>query len=75
MTFGQADACLNGVTYVHFEHAFNNFVIPPRSTENSGTLDNVLLTQGAVGSLGLLGDGKVDITIAVTLKSVVAFST
>ena len=75
MTFAQADARSNGVTYVHFERAFNSFVIPPRSTENSGTIDNVLLTQGAFGSIGLLGAGKIDITTAVTVKSVVAFFT
>ncbi|TBU23049.1 hypothetical protein BD311DRAFT_704566 [Dichomitus squalens] len=68
VSFAQADSGLDGVTYVHFEHAFDDFVIPPHATVNSGPINNVLLTQGALGSLKILNSGKVDVFTAATVS-------
>ena len=59
---------MGGETYVHFEHAFNSFMVPPHSTANSGHIDNVVLTHGALGSTGLLSAKSVDVFTAATIR-------
>ncbi|KAI1788857.1 hypothetical protein LXA43DRAFT_1096881 [Ganoderma leucocontextum] len=66
--FAQADPGLDGETYVHFEHALNNFAVPPHSTANSGAINNVRLTQGTLGLIGLLGAKTVDVFTVATVK-------
>ncbi|KAL0580357.1 hypothetical protein V5O48_000210 [Marasmius crinis-equi] len=66
--FLQSDGGVNGETYAHFEHAFSGFVVPAHSTVNSGTIDNVLLTQGALASLDIIPLGILDIFAASTVR-------
>ncbi|KAI0321180.1 hypothetical protein OF83DRAFT_1280620 [Amylostereum chailletii] len=68
ITFSQADSGVDGVTYAQFSQSFDNFVVPPHSTVNSGTFGNVLLTQGALGSLGIIPLGKLDIFAVSTAQ-------
>jgi hypothetical protein len=65
--FVQNDAGVNGEIFSHFEHAFDNFVIGPGQTVNSGDIPNVLLTQGAIATLGIVGD-PLDLASAVTAQ-------
>ena len=53
---------------MHFEHAFDSFVVRPHSTSNSGTIDNVVLTQGLVGSIALLSAKSVDVFAVATVR-------
>lgn len=64
--FVQADASVNGEIFAHFDQPFSNFVVPARGTANSGTFGNVLLTQGALNSLGIIPLGELDISAAQT---------
>ena len=64
--FVQADASVNGEIFAHFDQSFSNFVVPARGTANSGTFGNVLLTQGALNSLGIIPLGELDISAAQT---------
>ena len=64
----QADSGLDGVTYAHFDQAFTGFTIPAKSTVNSGTFGNVLLTQGAIASLGIIPVGKLDVFAVATVR-------
>jgi hypothetical protein len=68
--FVQADASVKGQIFAHFDQPFNNFVVPARGTANSGTFGNVLLTQGAVNSLGIIPLGMLDISAAQTVQYV-----
>ncbi|KAM5540830.1 hypothetical protein V8D89_005474 [Ganoderma adspersum] len=68
IAFAQADSGLDGETYVHFEHTFDSFVVPPHSTVNSGTIDDVVLTRGVAGSIGLLGAKSVDVFTVATVR-------
>jgi len=54
-------AGLNGTTYAEFSHTFDDFTIPALSTANSGTIPDVLLTQGAVASLVIIPFGVLDV--------------
>jgi len=65
--FVQSDGKLDGETFAHFDFAFDNFVIPPFSKVNSGPVPNVLLTQGATASLGIIPRGVLDIFAAQTV--------
>lgn len=62
----QADGLVNGEIYAHFDQAFSNFVIPPGQTVNSGTFSNVVLTQGAYASLGIIPLGYMDVQAVST---------
>ncbi|KXN85776.1 hypothetical protein AN958_10959 [Leucoagaricus sp. SymC.cos] len=58
-----SSAGVNGTEYARFTHTFPapGFVIPPLGTKNSGTIDNVLLTQGAAASLDIIPLGELDL--------------
>ncbi|KAI9066059.1 hypothetical protein FKP32DRAFT_1566723 [Trametes sanguinea] len=68
ITFTQVDSGLNGEIYAHFDQAFDSFVIPAHGTANSGSVPNVLLTQGAIATLGIIPEGKLDVFNAATVK-------
>lgn len=66
--FVQSDSGVNGQVFAHFEQPFDNFVIPPGQTVNSGTFGNVLLTQGAIAALDIIPLGILDIGAANTVR-------
>ncbi|KAF4598358.1 hypothetical protein EYR38_006760 [Pleurotus pulmonarius] len=66
--FVQSDSGVNGQIFAHFEQPFDNFVIPPGQTVNSGTFGNVLLTQGAIAALDIIPLGILDIGAANTVR-------
>lgn len=66
--FTQAEAKVDGTTYAFIIHAFDNFVIPPGQTVNSGPIENVPLTQGALASLDIIPLGMLDISAANTIR-------
>jgi hypothetical protein len=66
--FVQSDAGVNGETYAAISHSFSNLVIPAGATVNSGVIDNVPLTQGAVKSLTIIPLGYLDISAATTVR-------
>lgn len=68
ITFTQVDSGLDGVTYAHFDQAYDSFVVPAKGTANSGTVRNVLLPQGAIPSLAIIPVGKLDVFNAATVK-------
>ncbi|KAF9264250.1 hypothetical protein L218DRAFT_258531 [Marasmius fiardii PR-910] len=68
IVFLQSDGGVNGATYAHFEHTFDSFVVPANSTVNSGSIPNVLLTQGAIASLDIIPLGILDIFGAATVR-------
>lgn len=68
ITFTQVDSGVNNETYAHFDQAFDSFIIPAHGTANSGRVENVLLTQGALASLGIIPLGELDVFSAVTVK-------
>ena len=68
--FAQVDAGVNGETFARFDNGFDSFVIPAHGTANSGRVKNVLLTQGAIATLGIIPLGKLDTFAAVTVKCV-----
>lgn len=58
-----AVASLNGTIFATFSHTFPfpGLVVSPLGTKNSGTIDNVLLTQGAAASLAIIPFGVLDL--------------
>ncbi|KAF9479401.1 hypothetical protein BDN70DRAFT_878778 [Pholiota conissans] len=58
-----SQAGLNGTVFATFTHTFPKpgLVVPPLATRNSGTIDNVLLTQGADASLSIIPFGVLDL--------------
>lgn len=66
--FVQADGLVNGEIYAHFDQAFSSFIIPPGQTVNSGTFSNVVLTQGALASLGIIPLGYMDVQSVATTR-------
>jgi hypothetical protein len=64
----QSGAGVKGEIFAQSSHPFSSFVVPPGRTVNSGTLGNVLLTQGAIASLGIIPLGILDITAASTVR-------
>lgn len=66
--FVQSDSGVNGQIFAHFEQPFDNFVVPPGQTVNSGTFGNVLLTQGAIAALDIIPLGILDIGAANTVR-------
>ncbi|THH12496.1 hypothetical protein EW146_g7640 [Bondarzewia mesenterica] len=66
--FSQVDSGVDGQIYAHFEEAFQSFTIPAKGTANSGTFGNVLLTQGALASLGIIPLGELDVFAVTTVR-------
>ncbi|TFY82428.1 hypothetical protein EWM64_g1587 [Hericium alpestre] len=56
-----ADAGINGTALIHFDQAFTGFIVPGLGTANSGTFDNVSLTQGVLALLPIVPLGELDI--------------
>jgi len=70
IAFVQADAGVNGETYAHFGQSFTGFAVPAKGTANSGRFGNVLLTKGALISLGIIPVGHLDVFSATTVMCV-----
>lgn len=68
INFVQADGSVNGEIFAHFDQPFSSFVVPARGTANSGTFGNVLLTQGAIKSVGIIPLGRLDIGASITVQ-------
>ncbi|KAI0035854.1 hypothetical protein K488DRAFT_76325 [Vararia minispora EC-137] len=66
--FVQSSSGVSGTTYALFDQPFTSFTIPAHGTANSGTFGNVLLTQGAIASLGIIPLGMLDVFSAVTTQ-------
>jgi len=58
---------LNGTTLASFSHIFKDFVVPAFGSANSGTINNVTLTQGVIASLGFIPDGILDVNSTLSL--------
>jgi len=58
-----AVAGLNGTIFATFSHTFAKpgLVVPPLGIKNSGTIDNVMLPQGADASLAIIPFGILDL--------------
>ncbi|KAJ7292554.1 hypothetical protein C8J57DRAFT_1266310 [Mycena rebaudengoi] len=55
-------AGINNTVYATFDHTFATpVVVPPLGKANSGTVPNVLLTQGAIASLDIIPLGFLDL--------------
>ncbi|KAJ7760108.1 hypothetical protein DFH07DRAFT_957759 [Mycena maculata] len=55
-------AGINGTEYAAFNYTFPTpVVVPPLGTANSGSIPNVLLTQGAIASLNIIPLGYLDL--------------
>lgn len=50
----QSDSGVDGEVYAQFSQAVN-IVVPPGETVNSGNIDNVFLTKGAIAALDIVG--------------------
>ncbi|KAJ7675082.1 hypothetical protein B0H17DRAFT_1161695 [Mycena rosella] len=68
VTFVQSDAGEFNETFAFFAEPIDNFVIPAHGTANSGTINNVLLTQGAIAALAIIPDGKLDLQARATVQ-------
>ncbi|KAJ7497141.1 hypothetical protein FB451DRAFT_1457944 [Mycena latifolia] len=66
--FVQSNAGEFNETFAFFSEPIDGFVIPAHGSANSGTIQNVLLTQGAIASLAIIPDGKLDIQAAATVQ-------
>ncbi|KAF5320993.1 hypothetical protein D9619_001399 [Psilocybe cf. subviscida] len=66
--FVRSDAGLHGETYAIFSQPFDNLLVPPGQTVNSGLFPNVLLTQGVDGALVIVPELLLDIQTAVTVR-------
>ncbi|KAL1735691.1 hypothetical protein EV714DRAFT_280260 [Schizophyllum commune] len=64
----QADAYVEGEQYAKFTEPYDSFVVSPGQTGNSGRFGHVLLTKGALGSLGIIPLGYLDIKSAITAR-------
>ncbi|KAJ7072466.1 hypothetical protein C8F01DRAFT_1299136 [Mycena amicta] len=63
----QSDSGENNITYAFFATDLD-FTIPAHGTANSGPIENVLLTQGAIASLAIIPDEKLDLFAAATIQ-------
>ncbi|KAJ4468227.1 hypothetical protein J3R30DRAFT_3715154 [Lentinula aciculospora] len=52
----QSTGSIDGTVYAQFSTTFDSYLIPAGQTVNSGVIDHVLLTQGAIASLGIIGE-------------------
>ncbi|PPQ89568.1 hypothetical protein CVT25_012240 [Psilocybe cyanescens] len=68
LEFVQADAGVNGEIFAIFSQGFDNFVVPPGETADSGTFGGVLLTQGLVNSLVIVPLLSLDVAAAATIR-------
>ncbi|KAF8971798.1 hypothetical protein BDZ97DRAFT_1145968 [Flammula alnicola] len=68
----QAEAGVNGETFITFNQTFPEpgLVLPPLSTVNSGTVDNVLLVNGTVETLGIIPLGFLDLLINASIRAI-----
>jgi hypothetical protein len=66
LEYAQSDAGVDGEVYAHFSQPVT-IVVPPGQTVNSGNIDNVFLTQGAVAALGIVGR-NLDISTGSTVR-------
>ena len=67
-----SQAGLNGTVFATFTHTFPKpgLVVPPLGTKNSGTIDNVLLTQGAIASLDIIPFGVLNLNTDANIRYV-----
>ena len=58
-----SSAGVNGTEYARFNHTFPapGLVVPAFQTVNSGEIDNVLLTQGALAALNIIPLRELDL--------------
>ncbi|KAJ8501875.1 hypothetical protein ONZ45_g2345 [Pleurotus djamor] len=57
-----SSAGINGTEFAKFDHTFpKGLVLPPFKTVNSGLIQNVLLTQGALAALEIVPLGILDL--------------
>ena len=70
IAFVQADAGVDGDTYAHFDQSFTDFTVPAKGVANSGRFGNVLLTEGALISLGIIPVGHLDVFTVTTVTCV-----
>jgi len=68
--FVQADSGIDGDTYAHFDQSFASFTVPAKGSANSGKFGSVLLTKGALLSLGIIPVGHLDVFAATTVMCV-----
>lgn len=61
ITHISARAGINNVTYASFSQSFTNFSVASNSSADSGVFGGVQLTQGTLGSIGLLGSKYLDL--------------
>lgn len=54
--------------FAQFSQGFDNFIVPPGMTVNSGTFGNVNLTQGIDAALNIIPFGVLDVFAAATLR-------
>lgn len=67
MDFVQSDAGVDGEVFAIFSQGFDNFVVPPGGTADSGTFGGVLLTQGLLNSLAIVPLLSLDVAAAATI--------
>lgn len=70
IAFVQTDSGVSGETYAHFDQSFTGFTVPAKGIANSGRFGNVLLTKGALASLGIIPVGHLDVFAATTVTCV-----
>ncbi|KAJ3935156.1 MAG: hypothetical protein NXY57DRAFT_958402 [Lentinula lateritia] len=63
----QSTGSIDGTVYAQFSTTFDSYLIPAGQTVNSGEIDHVLLTQGAIASLGIIGE-NLDVAAANTIQ-------
>ncbi|KAH7875192.1 uncharacterized protein C8R40DRAFT_1170817 [Lentinula edodes] len=63
----QSTGSIDGTVYAQFSTTFDSYLIPAGQTVNSGEINNVLLTQGAIASLGIIGE-NLDVAAANTIQ-------
>lgn len=68
LQFVQSDSGVEGTTYAQFSQPFSGFTVQPGQIGSSGIFDNVLLTQGALASLGIIPLGFLDVDTASTIQ-------
>ncbi|KAJ7716738.1 hypothetical protein DFH07DRAFT_349612 [Mycena maculata] len=68
VSFVQSNSGVDNQTYAFFSSAIEGFVVPAGGTANSGTIENVLLTQGALAALAIIPDEYLDIQAAATVQ-------
>ncbi|KAH7108191.1 hypothetical protein BKA62DRAFT_764259 [Auriculariales sp. MPI-PUGE-AT-0066] len=62
----QSDSGLHGITYAQFSTVFDNYLIPSHQTVNSGPVEHVILPQGAIPTLDIIPEERLDVAFAST---------